>query len=603
VYPDKRYTNACTATLTSTVHFGKKIPADTAVGRQMEKDSRVFSTSYHLGGPAVARDAALLASYRAEHTTEVRGAFAVTERFLSGAALSTGGAAVPACYQPVVARARAGAVKSVDVLLARAMEKLGWDAALRLHCELPLVFDKLSLRAVMARLRLQPLTINEEKELLVDLTGSLAGHDLSAHRDALMAAMLPGEGAPARSTAGQDDPELGGRGRGSAVDRAWAALRDAAASLAGAGAEPTLATVRAAMDPELHPDVRRKPRPLRTPASAEARALEGLSAAMRVLAPERYPLPAAAAAAEAAAAARAAELRAIADAAPEAPDGSIVSRTMSTSVPQPLGTSKRVANGDHLVVKGTMVGLRGRLHNDPAAGVSTGGGSGALPPPGLGQTANECFDWGVNLFAAGKGGSGGGSGGGGSSGSSSSSSGDPLLKESAMFEQLPGDTPLPFSAFRFWCRHLSAATPSDDAFCRVMGTLFHVGVTPVVPESYPPPRTEGVNVPDRNRGEKTAYAEVGAGLAFATIPYDPTLRSQPPPQPPPFSDPDFKFSQGAAPAVALLVTHSDGRQSLQRVRVNRFTHSDDGAAGNLTALLQALHMAGVTDAVSCTVDF
>ncbi len=173
-----------------------------------------------------------------------------------------------------------------------------------------------------------------------------------------------------------------------------------------------------------------------------------------------------------------------------------------------------------------------------------------------------------------------------------------------MFEQLPGGTPLPFAVFRFWCRHLSAATPSDDAFCRAMGTLFHVGVTPVVPQSFPPPRTEGVNVPDRDRGEKTAYAEVGAGLAFATFPYDPSLRSQPPPRPPPFSDPDFKFSQGAAPAVALLCTHSDGRKSMQRVRVNRYTHSEgSGAAGNQAALLHALRMAGVGDVVSAVVDF
>ncbi len=597
VYPDKRYTNACTATLTSTFHFGKKILTDTAVGKQMEKDSRVFATTYKLGGPPVARDPTLLAAYRAEHTTEARGTYAVTERFLTGAALSTGGAAVPACFQPVVARARAGAVKSADVLLARAVEKLGWDGALRLRFELPEVFDKLALRSLAVRLRLQPLTVNEEKELLVDLTGSLAGHDQSAPLAALMAAVLPGEGAPARSTAGQDDPELGGRGRGAAAQRAWAAIRDATASVRGAGAEPTLATVRMALDAALHPDVRRKPRPLRSAASAEARVLEGLSAALRAV--HGLPLPAAAQAAEAAAAARAAEARAVADAAPQAPDGSIVSRTMSSSVPQPLGMSKRVANGDHLVVKGTMVGIKGRLHADPAAGVSTGSGSGAPPPAGLGQTATECMDWGVNLFAAG--GSGGGGGGGGGGGPSS---GDPLVKESAWFEQLPGDTPVSFESFRFWCRHLSAATPSDDSFCRAMGALFHVGVAPSVPESYPAPRTEGVNVPDRDRGEKTAYAEVGAGLAFATFPYDPSLRSQPPPRQPPLTDPDFAFSQGAAPAVALLVTHSDGRKSLQRVRVNRYTHSEgSGAAGHQLALLHALRMAGVADAVSASVDF
>ena len=94
------------------------------------------------------------------------------------------------------------------------------------------------------------------------------------------------------------------------------------------------------------------------------------------------------------------------------------------------------------------------------------------------------------------------------------------------------------------------------------------------------------------------------GLAFATFPYDPSLRSQPPPRPPPFSDPDFKFSQGAAPAVALLCTHSDGRKSMQRVRVNRYTHSEgSGAAGNQAALLHALRMAGVGDVVSAVVDF
>ena len=243
-----------------------------------------------------------------------------------------------------------------------------------------------------------------------------------------------------------------------------------------------------------------------------------------------------------------------------------------------------------MVVKGVMVGIRGGLHADPAAGVSTGSGSGTQPAAGLGQTAGECFNWGVNTLAA------------GSSSSSSSSSAavrsDPLVIESAMFEQLPADTPLPLSAFRLWCRHLSATMPSDDAFSRALDTVIHTGLVPVVTAAVQHQRTEGVTVPDRARGEKTAYAEVGSGLAFAAMPYDPHLKPTPAARPPPPTDPDAAFSQGTVPAIAVLVTHEDGRKTMQRVRVNRYT-----AGEQQEALLQALRMAGVGDAVKAEVDF
>ncbi len=56
-------------------------------------------------------------------------------------------------------------------------------------------------------------------------------------------------------------------------------------------------------------------------------------------------------------------------------DGSIVSATLSSSRPLPLGVSRRTDNGDFLVVKNTIVGAPGGRHRDPPAGCS-GSGSG-----------------------------------------------------------------------------------------------------------------------------------------------------------------------------------------------------------------------------------
>jgi hypothetical protein len=180
VYPDRRYNGSTSASISSTAHFSKKIDMDTAD----------FSTSYHLGGPAVARDPALLATYRSQNTRDPRGAFAVSQRFTSGAVASTTGSSVPSKYQPVVNRALPGCVKSLDILLARAMERHGWDAALRLRLALPSRFDKLVLRACIARLGLLPLSINEEKELMVDLCASPEGHEMVADRETLLANLL-----------------------------------------------------------------------------------------------------------------------------------------------------------------------------------------------------------------------------------------------------------------------------------------------------------------------------------------------------------------------------------------------------------------------------
>ena len=557
VYPDRRYNGSTSASIQGTAHFGKQAAMDTAD----------FSTSYRLGGPACATDPAKLAEYRATHTMDARGAFAVSQRFTTAYASATGGAAVPLRFQPSPARPRAGQVKSVDLLLAKAVDVHGWDAALRLQLALPPSFSKLVLRAALARLGLRALSINEEKELMKDLCASPEGHDMTAARDALLSRLLQPLAPPAHATQ-----------RAAALERAWAqccltaALRGEVPAEAQDAEALPLGAVLQCVDAGNHPDCRRSP-PLRTPAAAAAALAAGLSAAARLCQQHNPAVSPEISSAEAAAA-----LLATTRVLPPR-DGSIVSATLSSSVPQPLGSSRRVANGDFLVVKNTVVGVPGRKHSDPPAGTA----SGPAGQAGVGAVA-QCFDWGVP-FAPSEGARGvresaGGDMGGAVGAPPLDAAGTVAALQAAEAGRLLTPLPPAFALQKATFLHYFGAlclpgSASEDAFCRALDTVFHVALLPIVPSAIPPPQStqqDGVVQPDRG-GEgcaRTEACEWGAGLRFSALPYDPTLRTQPPARSPPASDPDAKFSQGAPVSVAVLVTHRDGRRSVERVPGDRF---------------------------------
>ena len=602
VYYDRRYNGATSGSIQQTAHFGKTLPLDTAD----------FSTSYRLGGPAVARDPAQLAAYRATHTTDARGAFAVAQRFTTAHASATGGAAVPLRFQPSPARALAGQVKACDLLLAKASDVHGWHAPLRLLLALPPSFDKLVLRAALARLGLRALTIDQEKELMRDLCASPEGHDMVAQRGALLE----------RLTAPLAPAGAGAALRAAALARAWgqcaltAALHGEGSSSSsgsdGSGSSSArdedapqlpLGAILQCLDAANHPDARRAPAPLRTPAAAAAAVAGGLSAALRLAQQGN--------AATSPALAAAAELARTTLPVRPPRDGSVVSATLSSSVPLPLGTSRRVANGDFLVVRNTVVGVPGRAHADPAAGA----GSARAREAGERGAVAACVDWGVPFGAPPGSEGGGGARGDGGEGAVGAPPLDAAARVAAaqageaeaLLAPLPPRTRVLRGTFDYYFGALcGAASPSDDAFCRALDTLFHVALAPRVPSAAPAPQgpgQEGVVVPNRGGAgaQRSEASEWGAGLRFASAPYDPSLRTQPPRRAPPASDADAKFSQGSAVSVAVLVTHSDGRASVERLAQDRFMPSGSGgalSAEEQAGLLVRLRRQGVATAVS-----
>jgi len=135
-----------------------------------------------------------------------------------------------------------------------------------------------------------------------------------------------------------------------------------------------------------------------------------------------------------------------------------------------------------------------------------------------------------------------------------------------------------------------------------METLFYVEQRPRVPSSFLAPLRAGVQVPDREGGPKTEYGRVGEGLKYAPVPYNPSSNTMPPPRFPPASDPDAPFSQGEADSVAVLVTHGDGRQSVERLVRDRFMPLPNRAEEVEAEVLVRLHRAGITTAVGATLN-
>ena len=602
VYYDRRYNGATSGTIQQTAHFGKTLPLDTAD----------FSTSYRLGGPAVARDPQQLAAYRAAHTTDARGAFAVSQRFTSAHASATGGAAVPLRFQPAPARALAGQVKACDLLLAKASDVHGWHAPLRLLLALPPSFDKLVLRAALARLGLRALTIDQEKELMRDLCASPEGHDMVAQRGDLLQ----------RLTAPLAPAGAGAALRAAALARAWGQCALTAAlhgegSSSGSGSDGSgsssardedapqlpLGAILQCLDAANHPDARRAPAPLRTPQGAALAVASGLSAALRMVQQGNTATsPALAAAADLAR-----------TAAPVLPprDGSIVSATLASTVPQPLGTSRRAANGDFLVVRNAVVGAPGRKHADTPAGVGSAAAHEA-GSDGKGAVA-ACCDWGAGF--GGEGVTRGADAGAGAAGAVGAPPPDAAARVAAaqaaeaeaLLAPLPPATPLLRGTFFHYFGALCGpASASDDAICRALDTLFHVALAPAVPSARPPPQSgaqEGVVVPNRGGAgaQRSEASEWGAGLRFASAPYDPSLRAPPPPRAPPASDADARFFQGSATSVAVVVTHSDGRVSVERLAQDRFMPGAGGgalSAAEQAGLLVRLRRQGVATAAS-----
>ena len=169
IYPDRRYHGGTWASLASTMHFGAKQRASGTAAVALARDTAVFSTTYHLRGPAMVQPGheSELKAYRATWQNDSRGVFAVTERFGTAVQAGTGGASVPLRFQTQPARPRAGATRTADVLSSRLVTSRGVDALLRFMLALPprATMDKFALRHVLAGFSVK-LSIDEEKELL-----------------------------------------------------------------------------------------------------------------------------------------------------------------------------------------------------------------------------------------------------------------------------------------------------------------------------------------------------------------------------------------------------------------------------------------------------
>jgi len=519
----------------------------------------------------------------------------VTERFTSSAVISTTGLCVPQKFQPITRRALPGCAKSIDIILAKAMDKFGWDAPLRLRLALPPTFDKLVLRACVAKMGLLPLSANEEKELMRELCESPEGHEMVAEREALLSRILnTTPPTPAREAA---------------VEAAWercvyvGSLRGEVQGVQGqTPSHLTMGAILQCLDSSLHPDCRKKPA-LKTAQTSKDSTWEGISAIARLLVSPPTPIlsPLKSEASAATPWGNFTQSNFSQTALPQALDGSIVSRTMSTSVPLPLGTSRRVDNGDFLLVKNTLVGVPGKMYNDPAAG--KGGEPGA-------HGADACLNWGVGFLGRSKSDEAGvrkqAEGEARAVGAppvtpaekvalSAHNQGSLLLQP-----PLPLDAHVSREAFHVYFSYHSPSTPCDDTFVRMLQTLFYSDVRPSVPSSFLGPLTEGVQAPDRSRGPPTEHSQIGKGLAYAPKPYNPKSRRMPPPQAPTFSDPDAAFAQGDVDSVAILVTHVGGRKSVERVARDRFMPLPKDSAQTEGELLVRLHKAGVVTAVGAS---
>lgn len=519
-----------------TVHFGAGGPTSLSARGGGELASGAAAP-----GHALPRDPAALAEYRARWLNEADPRNRVARYTTVMAASGGAGAGVPARFLASNAqRFLPGAVKALDALRERLLERHGVDGVAVLAASFAAARDEAAAAGMLAgggaggrsggasmsilpgKAHLAvadprgftPLALRAHLDLAIGVHLSVDDETLLFRRfldeygsgraspDALVGGLLQHGLPPARAAA---------------VDRAWRELEElvalaarnvasaaraaerggaSAGASAGAGAAAaghhagaggvTFGVARRAFDASFHPDVRRKPLPLRSPAAATARLVAGLAAAAR--------------------------------------DAGALGGGLAES----LELSRAVA-----------------------------GVLGAVPPvPGE----------------------------------------DAIAAHSPALYGLLDGAPLARPAWDAYAAMLSAAVDEDDPFTRLYDGCFHVAAKPAFAALAPAHRESAPRRVDG--GLKTAMAEVGAGLTLGARPY--TGADCPLPRVPPSKlDLDAVVAAtGGDTHVALLVTHADGRKSVQRLVVDRFLDVNDAPA-----LLARLAQAGVSDAIDCAVDF
>lgn len=159
-------------------------------------------------------------------------------------------------------------------------------------------------------------------------------------------------------------------------------------------------------------------------------------------------------------------------------------------------------------------------------------------------------------------------------------------------------TPVAYRAWEAYCAYLSAGVDGDETFTRLLDGCWHVELKPHLAATAP---TYRESAPRRENGMyTTAATDVGSGLKYASKPYVPGA-GRPVPVPPPSKlDLDAVVTQTGGPThVTLLVTHADGRKSVQQLVRDRFMDT-----GDVPALLARLEGAlGIRDGVDATLDF
>jgi hypothetical protein len=510
-----------------------------------------FSGTHAPLGNAAMRDPAKVEEYRARWLNDEDPRLR-TARFTSEMSEAMSGPAVPARFLAYgTERFLPGRVKSLDSLRGKLTDVYGQDALLvlaqsfvaagdearrqgmmqvgrgsmavnaaKVHLAVadPRGFTKVTLRSHLHTVLGVFLSVDDENQLFdrfLDVTGTgrgssdalvgaLCGHGMNATRTAAVArawavllelvqmnaqheaaiARSPGR-SPERASPGGRPSEAVGFASSTRVAEPPASPMPARQSAEAEGLTVSLGVIRKAFDASYHPDVRRKPLPLRSPLAATARLVAGLVSVLRM--------------------------------------HHVLGRAGSDKV-------KHAADA-----------ILGAVEAVPGA--------------------------------------------------------EPIAEYSAELFEATDGVAVSSPVWQHFAALLSAVTDSDDSFTRLLDGAFHVGMRPVLAAIAPVYR----NGADKRAtgGLTTAATDIGSGLKFASVPWTgASTRARAVPPPSKLDLDAIVATTGGDSHVVLLVTHGDGRRSVQRLVIDRFLDVKD-----TPGLLARLEMMGVGDAVDASVDF
>lgn len=541
VFPYKKESETNWASLTSSTHFGKS-------------DNKEFSTTYKLAGDATVRDPAALAAYRTRWINYTRESNqAVADRFTTVASRASR-EAVGANFHIPSARYLRGFPRSFDVLRHKAIEKNGVNVILLLALMLPNDVYKLPFRAILSALDVHP-SVDEEGEIWkyldpADMTTCTSDaflhiflerpltreraraierawkHICTTHRTRTedSTCVLRSSGLLNRTSESAFLPSSGfsptasTQFSGTAFSKSSSIRPGSTGSNANSAA--SIGSIAACLDPQWHPDVRKKPVPVCSATECIRRTIGGISA---------------------------------------------VARLMGLA---PFIDSAR--GGTNAIGNGTAVERSGSREIKPGSRGSTRPSTAALLSfPGAAPITDD-----DNAYTS----------------HAARTCRDAMLHATALMELLPSDFLITKDVFVQYAMALSASFDSDEEFSRVMDACFYSGARPVITASHTRTNRLENEPPPFDRGTlRTSASDVGSALAFGKIPYNPVRRDRSPRLKSSFdvdaaatillsptdNEPTTKYTTATGvPEIGVshllvLVTHTDGRRSVQKIRRNR----------------------------------